>query len=111
MLRGPTIQQVLRIVGMRRVFHRVEVIQVAEEFVEAVNGGQELIAIAQVVLAELAGGVALGFERGGNRAGLGRYADLGARLADGGHAGADGQFAGDKVRPDPPCSWPRRSSR
>ena len=99
MLRGPTtFKQILRIVRMRRVFHRVEVIQVAEEFVEAVDGGQELIAVAQMVLAELAGGVALRFERGGNRAGFGRKAGLGARLADRGHAGADGQFAGDEVR-------------
>ena len=87
--RADLVQQILRVVGMRRVFHRVQVIQVAEEFVEAVDGGQELIEIAQVVLAELAGGVALRFERGGDRAGLGRYADLGARLADRGHAGAD----------------------
>ena len=72
-------------------------IEVAEELVEAVDGGQELIEVAQVVLAELAGGVALRFERGGNGAGLRRKAGLGARLADRGHAGADGQFAGDEV--------------
>ena len=83
---------------MRRVFHRVQVIQVAEEFVEAVNGGQELVAVAQMVLAELAGGVALRFERGGNRASFGREADLGTRLADRGHAGANRQLAGDEVR-------------
>ncbi len=106
MLRGPTdVQQVLRIVGMRRIFHRVQVIEVAEEFIEAVDGGQELIEIAEVVLAELAGGVALRFERGGNRAGLRRNADLGARLADRGHAGADGQLARDEVRA------PRRATR
>jgi hypothetical protein len=54
-----------------RVFHRVQVIEVAEELVEAVDGRQELIEIAEVVLAELAGGVALRFERGGDGAGLG----------------------------------------
>ena len=43
---------------MGRVFHRVEVVEVAEELVEAVHGRQELVAVAQVVLAELAGGVA-----------------------------------------------------
>ena len=43
---------------MARVFHRVEVIEVAEELVEAVDRGQELVAIAEVVLAELARGVA-----------------------------------------------------
>ena len=77
--RADDVQQILRIVGMRRVFHRVQVIEVAEEFVEAVDGGQELIPVAQVVLAELAGGVALRFERGGNGAGLGGQADLAHR--------------------------------
>ena len=61
---------------MERVFHRVQVIQIAEEFIEAVDGGQEFILVAQVVLAELAGGVALRFERGGDRAGFRRKADL-----------------------------------
>jgi len=44
------VQQILRIVGMRRIFHRVEVVEVAEEFVEPVDGGQEFIEIAQVIL-------------------------------------------------------------
>ena len=92
------IEQILRVVRMRRVFHRVQVIEVAEELVEPVDGGQELIEIAQMVLAELPGGVALRFERGGDRAGFRRDADLGTRLADRGHAGADGQFAHDEVR-------------
>ena len=100
MLRGPTtFKQILRVVGVRGVFHRVQVIQVAEELVEAVDGGQEFVQVAQVILAELAGGVALRFERGGNRAGFRRDAGLGARLADRGHARADGQLAHDEVRP------------
>ncbi len=41
--RADDIQQILRIVGMRRVFHRIEVIQIAKELVEAVNAGQKLI--------------------------------------------------------------------
>ena len=36
----------------------VEVVEVAEELVEAVHGRQELVAVAEVVLAELPGGVA-----------------------------------------------------
>src|SRR6266496_4329315 len=83
---------------MSRIFHCVEVIQVAEEFVEPVHGGQELIEIAQVIFAELARGVALRFKRGGNRAGLSWYSNLSTRLADRGHPGADGQFAHDEVR-------------
>jgi hypothetical protein len=34
------------------------VIEIAKEFVKPVHGGQELIAVAEMVLAELAGGVA-----------------------------------------------------
>jgi hypothetical protein len=39
------------------------VVEVAEELVEAMHRWQELIAVAQLVLAELAGGVAEGLER------------------------------------------------
>ena len=77
--RADLVQQLLRVVGVRRVFHRVEVIEVAEELVEAVDGRQELVEVAEVVLAELAGGVAQVFERRGDGAGLRRQADLGAR--------------------------------
>ena len=92
------VQQLLRVGGVRGILHRVEVIQVAEELVEPVDGGQELIEIAEVVLAELARGITHVLQRGGNRAGLGGQPDLGAGLADRGHARADGQFAGDEVR-------------
>ena len=51
---------------MAGVFHRVQVIEIAEELVEAVHRGQELVPVAEVVLAELAGGVAQRLERGGD---------------------------------------------
>ena len=38
---------------MARVFHRVEVIEVAVELVEAVHRWQEFVAVTEVVLAEL----------------------------------------------------------
>jgi hypothetical protein len=44
----------------------IQVIEVAEELVEAVVARQMLVAVAQMVLAELAGGVALGFEQFGD---------------------------------------------
>jgi hypothetical protein len=47
-----------------------------------VDGGQELIEVAQVVLAELAGRIALRFESSGDGAGLGGQSGLSARLAD-----------------------------
>ena len=45
----------------------VEVVQVAEELVEAVGGRQVLVPVTEVVLAELAGGVTVRLERGGDR--------------------------------------------
>ena len=42
-----------------RVRHGVEVVQVAEELVEAVQRRQELVQVAEVVLAELPGGIPL----------------------------------------------------
>ncbi len=69
---GPGVEHVARadrVLGRRRVvrvagvFHRVEVVEVAEELVEAVDGRQELVEVAQVVLAELTGGVAHGLQR------------------------------------------------
>ena len=57
-------RRVLRIVRQLGFLFGVEVIQVAEELVEAVHGRQVLVAVTQVVLAELAGGVALGLQCG-----------------------------------------------
>ena len=52
------VRRVLRIVGQLRLFLGVQVVEVAEELVEAVHGRQRFVAVADVVLAELAGGVA-----------------------------------------------------
>ena len=49
----------LRIVGVLRLLLGVQVVEVAEELVEAVVRRQHLVAVAEVVLAELAGHVAL----------------------------------------------------
>ena len=83
---------------MRGIFHRVEVIEVAKELIKSMHRGEELIEIAQVILPELSGGIAHGLEHGGDGRRGRRHADLGARLADCRHAGADGQLAGDEVR-------------
>ena len=50
---------VLRIVVGLRLFLGVQVVEVAEELVEPVHGRQVRVAVAKVILAELAGGVAL----------------------------------------------------
>ena len=64
--RADLVLELRRVVGMGRVLHRVQVIEVAEELVEAVDGRQELVEVAQVVLAELAGGVAHRLKRRGD---------------------------------------------
>ena len=48
------------VVGHFRLFLGVEVVEIAEELVESVIGRQYLIQVAEMVLAELAGGVARG---------------------------------------------------
>ena len=107
---GPGVQHAARpeplaefgILGIVRLFgflFGVEVVQVAEELVEAVHGGQVLVAVAEVVLAELAGGVALRLERGRDR----RILRLQAQRRPGqthlGQAGAVRVLAGDERRP------------
>src|SRR5207249_9257653 len=87
--RPDLVQQFLWIAGMRRVFHGIEVVEITEELIEAVDGGQEFILVAKMVLAELPGSVTLRFERGGNRAGLSWDAGLGTGLANRGHARSD----------------------
>ena len=87
--RPDLIQEFLRIGGMRGIFHGIEVIEVAEELIEAVDGRQKLIEVAEVVLAELAGGVPHRLQDGGDGAGLGGEPGLGSSLADGGHSGTN----------------------
>ena len=87
-----------RVVVLLGLLLGVEVVEVAEELVEAVHGRQELVLVAEVVLAELAGGVALRLERGGDRRVLGPQADVGAGHADLGQAGAVRVLAGDERR-------------
>jgi hypothetical protein len=55
---------------MLRFVLGVQVVEVAEELVEAVYGRQELVAVAEMVLAELCGSITLRLEQLGNRPGL-----------------------------------------
>ncbi|MCY1244289.1 hypothetical protein D9M72_573550 [compost metagenome] len=68
-------------------------VEVAEEFVETVVGRQVLVAVAEVVLAKLAGGVALLLHHVADGRRPVRDAVLGARQADGQQAGAERVFA------------------
>ena len=58
---------VLRVVRVLRLLLGVQVVEVAEELVEAVGRRQELVAVAEVVLAELAGDVAQRLQQVGDR--------------------------------------------
>ena len=71
-------------------------IEVAEEFIEAVHGRQMLVAISQVVLAELAGSVAERFHDIRDRRVERAEAKLRAGQTDFGEAGADRRLAGDE---------------
>ena len=48
---------VFRIVHILRLLFRIQVVEVAEPLIESVDRGQHLVAVAKVVLAELAGGI------------------------------------------------------
>src|SRR6476646_3391328 len=54
-------QQRLWVVAVGGVLHRIEVIEVAKEFIEAVHGRQELVEVAEVVLAKMTRGVPMDF--------------------------------------------------
>ncbi|MNV12344.1 hypothetical protein D3C71_1029420 [compost metagenome] len=81
-----------------RLFFGVEVVQVAEELVETVVGRQVFILVAQVVLAELAGGVALGLEGLGDGDVTLLQANRCARDADFRQAGTQRRLPGDERR-------------
>ena len=89
---------VSRVVAVLRLFFGIEVVEAADELVEPVHGRQVFVAIALVVLAELAGGVALALQDRGHRdVGL-LPAFLRAGHADFGHARAHGHAAADEGR-------------
>ena len=96
--RADHVLQRLRVVPVRRVLHRVQVVEVAEELVEAVHGRQEPVQVAEMVLAELPGRIAHRLEhlRDGDR--LVGNAERRPGLADRRQAGPDRQLAGDEVR-------------
>src|SRR5271170_377895 len=73
-------------------------IKVAEELIKAMHSRQELVEVAQVVLAELTGLVSHTLERLRDRNSLGGDAERRSRLPDRRQAGADRQFSGYEVR-------------
>ena len=73
---------VRRIVRVLRLLFGVEVVEIAEEFVEAVHRRQELVLVAEMVLAELAGRVAERLQEFGDGRIFRAQADVRARHAD-----------------------------
>ena len=86
------------IVVLFRLLLGVEVVEVAVKLVEAMIGRQHRVQVAEMVLAELAGRVALILERGGDRDDLLVHADRRAGDADLGEAGAIDALPGDEGR-------------
>ena len=89
-------RRVLRIVRIVGFFLGIEVVEVSEELIESVHGGQMLIAIAEVVLAELAGGIAETLHEIPNRRILEAETKRRARRADLGEACTDRRLARNK---------------
>ncbi|MNE72714.1 hypothetical protein D3C80_1686790 [compost metagenome] len=85
--------RVFRVVVGFRLFLGVHVVEVAEELVETMVGRQMPVAITQVILAKLAGGIALLFHHITDRRCPVRNAMLGARHSDRQQAGAEGVLA------------------
>jgi hypothetical protein len=69
---------VLGIVRKFRFFLGIEVVEIADELVEAVHGRQKLVSVTKVILAELASGVAQGLEQLGDGRIFLHYAQIGA---------------------------------
>ena len=88
--------RILGIVDVLRLLLGIEVIEVAEELVEAVHGRQEVVAVAEMVLAELAGGVAQRLDQVGDGRILCRQALRRAGQADLEEPGADWRLAGNE---------------
>ena len=88
----------LRIIGKLRLFFGVEVIKVAVELVEPMRGRQHLILVAEVVLAELAGGIALSLQQFGDGWIFLAQTEIGTRQADFAEAGPEYALPGDEGR-------------
>ena len=89
--------RILRIIRQFGFFLGVEVVQVAEELIEPVNGRQKLVAVAEVVLSELARSIAKRLEQFGDRRVLRLQADGCPGHSDFCQAGADRVLAGDEA--------------
>ena len=106
----PVLRQEFRVLGiveLLRLLLFVQVIEVAVELVEAVHGRQALVAIAEVVLAELSRRVTLRLQYFGQRRSRGLDSQRVAGQADRRHAAADRVLAGDECGATRGAGWLR----
>ena len=73
---------ILRIVRILRLFFGVQVIEVAEELVETVHGRQKFVAITEMILSKLSGGISERLHDVGDRGIFGSQADVGSRQSN-----------------------------
>ena len=83
-------------VGEAHPLHRVQVVEIAPELLEAVRGRQRVGVVAQMVLAELAGAVAEVVQELGERRRAGPQVGRAARQLRRDHAGAQRVHAGEE---------------
>jgi len=88
--------RVLRIVDVFRLLFGIQVVEVAEEFMEAIGGRQHLIPITQVVLAELTRCIAQRLEQRGDGRVFRFHAFRCTGKADLSQSGPDRRLAGDE---------------
>ena len=84
------------VIRVFRLFLGVEVIEIPEELVEPVRGRQELVQVAEMILAELPGRVTQRFEQLGDRGIFLLQPDVDAGHPDLAHAGAVDALARDE---------------
>ena len=87
---------ILRIVLVLRLLLGVQMIEVAQEFVEAVQRRQKLVLVTEMVLAELPGGIALRLEQRRDGGVFRAKTEIGAGKPDLGKAGAKHALSSDE---------------
>ena len=88
-----------RVVAQFRLLLGIEVIEIAEELIEAVHRRQVLVPVAQMVFPELGGGIPERFQHLGDGGILGLHSRGGARQPDLAQASAEDTLAHDERRP------------
>src|SRR6185503_18079601 len=88
----------------------IEVIEVAEKLIEAVRGRKMLVTVAEVVLAELAGGLTVCLKNVCDAGIMRPETKFCTRQTDLGEAGANRRLSGDESsRPAVQPCWPYQS--